>query len=134
MNNIDNLTMLIPIYEHSYVSICLYNLHQYFIVFTVTFSRVYFSPLLLSFIIAAQSLSHVQLSVTPWTAAHQAPLSSGRVCSNSCPLSLWCYRTISLSASPSHISFNLTQHQVLFQWGGSSHQVTKVLELQQENF
>ena len=25
----------------------------------------------------AQSLSHVQLSVTPWTVAHQAPLSMG---------------------------------------------------------
>ena len=92
--------MLIPIYEHRYISICLYNLHQYFIVFIVPFFRAYFSPLLLSFIIVIQSLSHVQLSVTPQTAACQAPLYSSRVCSNSCQLSLWCYRTISSSAAP----------------------------------
>ena len=36
-----------------------------------------------------QSLSHVQLIVTPWTTAHQAscPSPSPRFCSNSCPLS-----------------------------------------------
>ena len=37
----------------------------------------------------------------------------------SCPLS-----------SPSPLAFNLSQHQSLFQWGSSSHQVAKVLELQ----
>ena len=31
---------------------------------------------------------------------------------------------------PSPLAFNLTQHQGFFQWIGSSHQVTKVLELQ----
>ena len=43
-----------------------------------------------------QSLSHVRLSVTPWTAACQAPLSSAMslTCSNSCPLSQWWYLTI----------------------------------------
>ena len=46
-----------------------------------------------------QSLSHVQLSVTPWTAARQAPLPStiSEVCSDSCPLSWWCYPTVSFS-------------------------------------
>ena len=33
-------------------------------------------------------------------------------------------------SSPSPPSFNLSQHQSLFQWVSSSHQVTKVLELQ----
>ena len=32
--------------------------------------------------------------------------------------------------SPSSLAFNLSQHQGLFQWIGSSHQVAKVLELQ----
>ena len=43
--------------------------------------------------------SHVQLFVTPWTAARQAPCPplSPRVCSNSCPLSQRCYLTISSS-------------------------------------
>ena len=43
-----------------------------------------------------QSLSHVQLFVTPWTTACQVP----QVCSNSCPSSRWCYLTISSSAAP----------------------------------
>jgi len=39
------------------------------------------------FAVGIQSLSHVQLFATPWTAAHQAPLPSlfPGVCSNSCP-------------------------------------------------
>ena len=52
-------------------------------------------------------LSHVQLSVTSQTAAHQAPLPHTRhpsrlspgVCSDSYPLSQWCYLTISSSAA-----------------------------------
>ena len=38
---------------------------------------------------SVQSLSHVRLFATSWTAAHQASLSSPtpRACSNSCPLS-----------------------------------------------
>ena len=37
-----------------------------------------------------------------------------------------------LSLSPP--AFNLSQHQDLFQWGGSSQQVAKVLELQHQSF
>ena len=39
------------------------------------------------------------LTVTPWTVALQAPRSStvSSVCSDSCPLSRWCYLTISSS-------------------------------------
>ena len=33
-------------------------------------------------------------------------------------------------SSPSSLAFNLSQHQGLFQWVSSSHQVAKVLELQ----
>ena len=56
---------------------------------------------------------------------HQFP----RACSDSCPLSLWCHPTISSSVVP-FSSFNLSQHQGVFQWVSSSHQVAKVLELQ----
>ena len=47
------------------------------------------------------NLSHVQLFVTLWTKAHQASLSSLSygVCSNSCPLSRWCYTIISASVT-----------------------------------
>ena len=37
-------------------------------------------------------------------------------------------------SSPSPPAFNLSQHQDLFQWVGSSHQVAKVLELQDQSF
>ena len=40
-------------------------------------------------------LSRVQVLVTPWAAAHKVPLSFtvSQSCSNSCPLSGWCYLT-----------------------------------------
>ena len=52
--------------------------------------------------VVVQLLSRVQLFVTPLTAARQAPLSStvSQGCSSSCPLSQWCYLTISSSAAP----------------------------------
>ena len=49
-----------------------------------------------------QPLRHVQLFATPWTSAYQATLSftiSWNLL-NSCPLSRWCYLTISSSAAP----------------------------------
>ena len=52
-------------------------------------------------------------------------------CSNSCPSSRWCHPTISSnSVAPSPPAFNLSQHQGLFQWVGSTHHVAKVLEFQ----
>ena len=49
-----------------------------------------------------QSLSHVPLFVTQWTAARQALLSSPspRACSNSCSWSWWCHPTITSSVIP----------------------------------
>ena len=48
-----------------------------------------------------QSLSCVQLFVTPWTAACQAPLSStiSQICSDSCLLNWWCNLLISSPAA-----------------------------------
>ena len=37
-------------------------------------------------------------------------------------------------SSPSPPTFNLSQHQGLFQWVGSSHQVAKILEFQHPSF
>ena len=56
------------------------------------------------------------------------PLPTPIVYSNSCPLSRWCHSTISSSVIP--FFFNLSQHQGLFQWVSSSHQVAKGLEFQ----
>ena len=80
-----------------------------------------------------QSLSHVWLFATPWTAARQDSLSitnsqnllkthvhwAGDAVQTSHPLS-----------SPSLPALNLSQHQGLFKWVSSSHQVAKVLEFQ----
>ena len=56
---------------------------------------------------SVQSLSHVQLFVTPWTAAHQDSLSitNSWSYSNSYPLGRWCHPTISSSVVP--FSFHL---------------------------
>ena len=77
---------------------------------------------------SVQLLSHVQLFVTPWTAACQASLSvtNSQSLPNSCPLSQWCHPTISSSVVPfsSHLqyflaagSFKMSQ---LFTSGGES--------------
>ena len=55
-------------------------------------------------------------------------------CSYSCPLSQWCHPTTSSLSSPSPPTFSLSQHQSLFQWVSSSHQMVKVLELQASVF
>ena len=70
-------------------------------------------------IIIVQLLSHVCLFATPWTAARQAPLSSpiSQNCSNSCPLSQWCYLNISSSAIPfSSCLQSFPSIRVFFQW------------------
>ena len=48
-----------------------------------------------------QSINHIRLFETTQTVVCQAPLSStiSQSCSNSCPLSQWCYLTISSSAT-----------------------------------
>ena len=70
-------------------------------------------------------------SVISRTVACQAPLSSTVSWSllNSYPLSWWCC-LCHLLLPASSFAFNLSQHQCLFQWVTSSHQVPKVLELQ----
>ena len=77
---------------------------------------------------SVQSLSHVQLFATPWTALPRPPYPSPTpgVYSNLCPLNLWCHPTISSSVIPfsSHLqsfsssgSFQMSQ---FFISGGQS--------------
>ena len=93
---------------------------------------------------SVQSLSHVQLFATLWTAACQASLSITnsqsllKLMSNSCPLSRWCHPSV----SPSVVPFSLCLQS--FPASGSSpasqffisHQIAKVLEsqLQHQSF
>ena len=79
-----------------------------------------------------QLLIHVQLFPTPWTAAHQAslPITNSR--------SLLKLKSIESMMPSNHLIFmpssppalNLSQHQGLFQWVSSLHQVAKILEFQ----
>ena len=74
-----------------------------------------------------QSLSHVQLFATPWTAHARLPCPSPTpgACSNSCPSSQWCHPTISssviccscLQSCPASGSFPVSQ---FFASGGQS--------------
>ena len=68
-----------------------------------------------------------------WTAACRIlwPSLSFRICSDLCPLSQWCYLTISSSAAPfSSWPQSFPESGFFFQWIGSLHQLAKVLELQ----
>ena len=95
-------------------------------------SQLFVSLLFLLFAYCC-SVAKLCLTVWPYGLKHARlpcpPVSPG-VCSNSCSLSQWHYITISSSATASPLAFNLSQHQGLFQWVNSSHQVARVLELQ----
>ena len=85
-------------------------------------------------VVTAQLLSRVQLFATSWTAACKAypwPSLSPWVCSDSCPVSQWCYPSHPL-LPPSALALNLSQHQGFSHWISSLHQVAKVLELQHQ--
>ena len=84
--------------------------------------------------VVVQLLSHVQLPATSWTAVRLASLSftisqNLRICSISCPLSGWYHPTILSSVIPFSSCPQSFQHQGLFQWVSSSHQVAKVFSL-----
>ena len=76
---------------------------------------------------SVQSMSCVQLFATPWTEACQAslPITNSQIL-----LKLLSIQSSHPLSSPSLSAFNLSQHQGLFQWASSSHQVAKVLEFQ----
>ena len=83
---------------------------------------------------SVQSLSRVRLFATPWITARQASLS---ITNSRSSLRLTSIESVMPSIQPSHPQSspsppapNLSQHQSLFQWVNSSHQVAKVLEFQ----
>ena len=83
-----------------------------------------------------QSLSCVWLFVTPWTAARQASLS---ITNSRSLLKFMFIQSVMRSnhlilSSPCPPTFNLSQHQGLFQWVSCLHQMAKVLELQYQSF
>ena len=74
---------------------------------------------------SVQLLSRVQLFATPWFAALQASWSSLTLMS----IELVMPSNHLILSSPSPPAFHLSQHQSLFKWVSSSHQVARVLEL-----
>ena len=80
-----------------------------------------FSRSVLSDSLRPHGLQHARLPCSSPTPA---------VYSNSCPLSRWCTQPSHPLSSPSSPAFNLSQHQGLFKWVSSSHQVAEVLEFQ----
>ena len=87
---------------------------------------------------SVQSLSHVWLFVTSWTAARQASLSitNSQSLLRLTPIELVTIQPSHPLSSSSPPAFNLSQHQGLFKWVSSLHQVAKVLEfkLQHQSF
>ena len=81
---------------------------------------------------SVQSLSPVWLFATPWIAARQASLSITNSQSSPKLTSIESVMPSSISSSvvPFSSAPNASQHQSLFQWVNSSHQVAKVLEFQ----
>ena len=82
-------------------------------------------------VVVVQSLTHVQLFATPWTAACLASLSF------TISQSLLKHMSVESVMPSNHLILchpllllPSVFHQCLFQWAGSSHQVAKVLELQ----
>ena len=82
--------------------------------------------LLFSFLVMSNSLQSHELQHT----SLPCPSLSPGVCSNWCPLSQWCHPAISSSVASSLPALGLSQHQGLFKWVSSSHEMAKVLEFQ----
>ena len=83
-------------------------------------------------IVVVQSIVQFSCSVVSDSATHESqharppcPSQTPGVHSDSRPSSQWCHPAISSSVAP-----NPSQHQSLFQWVNSSHEVAKVLEFQ----
>ena len=79
--------------------------------------------------------NHLVMSNSLWPHGLQharppCPSLTPRVYPNSCPLSQWCHPTISSSVILFSSRLHLSQHQGLFKWVSSSHQVAKVLDFQ----
>ena len=94
---------------------------------------VYCHPVyLISMQSSVQLLSHVLLFVTSWTTERQASLHR-KLAEFTQTHVYWVGDAIQPShplLAPSLPTFNHSQHQGLFQWVSSSHQVAKVLEFQ----
>ena len=89
----------------------------------------------ISYRFSSVQFSHTVLSDSLWPHKPQhsrppCPSPTPGVHPNPCPSSQWCHPTILSSVTPFSSCPNLSQHQGLFKWVSSSHQVAKMLEFQ----
>ena len=111
---------------HSYTKIFI----KYFGIFSIIFSAFPYAQFS-----SVQSLSPVWLFATPWITACQASLSITNSRSSQTHVH-WVGDAIQPShplSSPSPPAPNPSQHQGLFQWVSSLHEVAKVLEFQPQH-
>ena len=118
--------------EQTLVLLIFINETKYINPYSANMSWIYW---LVPYINSVQSLSHVQLFATPWTTACQAPVHHQFPEFTRTHVH-WVCDAIQPShplLSPSPLAFNLSQHQGLFKWFNSLHQVAKVLKSQLQN-
>ena len=99
----------------------------------ILFKGFWFFTSSLQFSSVQFSCSVMSDSLRPHESQHaRAPCPSPTpgVYSNSCPSSQWCHLAISSSVVPFSSCPQSLQHQGLFQWVNSSHEVAKVLKFQ----
>ena len=121
-----SLSSLAPL-GYFYIRACWYQWK----VSNMTYKKVYSS--LNPFSSVQFSRSVVSDSLRPHELQHArppCPSPTPGVYSNSCPSSPWCHQPSHPLSSPSPPAPNPSQHQGLFQWVNSSHEVAKVLEFQ----
>ena len=111
------------------------NIYKYILIYFVYPFFYWWTFRFISYIVFSQfssvlSLSRVRLFVTPWIAALQPFLSITNSRSLLKLMSIESVMPSHLLLSPSPPAPNPSQHQGLFQWVNSSHEVAKVLELQ----
>ena len=95
--------------------------------FTIWANReAQFSSVQFSFSVVCDSLQHYGLQHTRLPCPSPTP----GAYSNSHPSSWWCHPAHLILSSPSPPAPNPSQHQSLFQWVNSSHEVAKVLEFE----
>ena len=99
------------------------------------FSELFQFRIFLASPVFSVQFSHSAMSVSlrPHESQHArppCPSPAPGVYSNSCPLSRWCYPTASSSTVPFSFCLQSSQHQGLFKWVNSLHQVAKVLDIQ----
>ena len=83
--------------------------------------------IIVQFSSVAQSCPSLWAPMNHRTPRPPCPSQTHGVYPNSCTLSWWCHPTISSSLVPFSSALDLPQHQGLFKWVSSLHQVAKVL-------